>query len=415
MVKLHIDDLEVGMRLGCDLKGANGRFLLPKGVEIEEKHLRILKIWGVNEIDIEGEIEGEGASKANFSPAILERSKELVDDLFALSNTEFPPVIELQRLSLNKTAQRLSQGCPSPLETQTVQETPLVPVEEEPEQFAGPEDLAGAEVELASFPDIYFQIADVLNSPSSTASHVADVVSKDAALSAKLLRLVNSPFYGFPSKVDSITRAVALVGSKELSMLALGVSVVEYFEDVPPELMDMRNFWMHSIACGVFAHILASHMAGLSEERFFLGGLIHDIGRLVILKNAPRCAAITLNIARSKPCLLFEAEQEVIGFDHSAVASNLMRLWQFPESLEEMVTYHHSPGQSPHIVDAAVVHCADIMARSLWTGYKGLFYVPPLNQQAWEALELSPGVLSSVMSQGEHLIQDIFNTFLGEH
>ncbi len=411
MGKLSIEHITPGMRLAADLRGANGRFLLPRGVEIQDKHLRIMKIWGVNEAEVEGGPASDKREDAPdaLPPELMGQALMLLETLFRLSNPTYPPVRVLKQLSLQKLIDHIRQNKPLLLPGKP-SGRPLTLPKERPESAMA---LAGQEVQLVSFPDIYFQIMEVLNDPGSTASHVAEVVGRDSSLTMKLLRLVNSPFYGFPSKVDSITRAVALVGSNELSMLALGISVVQYFEHVPPELMDMRHFWMHSIACGVFARILASHKPGLSEERFFLGGLIHDVGRLVILKCAPESAAASLLLTRDKPCMLYEAEQAVLGFDHSEVASRLMRLWQFPETLEDMVAFHHNPAAATSVLDAAIIHIADIMASSMWTGYKGLFYVPPLEPAAWEALELSPSILAPALSKGEHLILDIYNTFSG--
>jgi len=414
MGTISIEELTPGMELASDLRGSNGRFLLPKGTEIEEKHLRILKIWGVDEVEIEDSETAACAEEDGIPPELAAMAASLADRLFALSNPDFEPVAELKRISKQKIATRLQQGARphdlAPPVTEERQAQTALPGS----RPACATDLADREVELASFPDIYFQIRDVLSDPSSTASHVADVVSKDSSLTVKLLRLVNSPFYGFPSRVDSITRAVTLVGSNELSMLALGVSVVEYFEDVPPEIMDMRNFWMHSIACGVFARILASHKVGLSEERFFLGGLIHDIGRLVILKNAPQCAAAALRLSTGGPCLLHEAEQKVFDFDHSHVAGRLMHLWQFPSALEDMVAAHHAPLSAATPLDAALLHCADIFARTVWGAYKSTVYVPPLEPEAWGLLAVSPAVIPSAFAQAEHVIGDIYATFLGE-
>ena len=416
MATITIEELTPGMRLADDLHGSNGRFLLPKGIEIEEKHIRILKIWGVAEATVEN--MDSNHSRAGDAPAvsahIFQQAQLLVNELFILSNDHFAPMRECKRYSLRKTVDLLSRGRNLDKYLPNAHESAAACFCVPHEQPASALVLADTEVQLASFPDIYFQIIEVLNNPSSTAAHVADVVSKDSSLSVKLLKLVNSPFYGFPSKVDSITRAVALVGCNELSMLALGVSVMQYFNNVPPELMDMRTFWMHSIACATFAHILAGHVGRDSEERFFLGGLIHDIGRLVILKNASDCAALSLRLASGKPCLLYEAEEQIMGFDHAAVAGHLLQQWQFPDSLEEMVAFHHAPCEADERIDAAIIHLADIMTRSIWSSYKGLFHVPPLDEEAWGALGLNPGVVPLILKQGEHLILDVINTFLGE-
>lgn len=415
MATISIEELTPGMELTSDLYGSNGRFLLPKGTEIEEKHLRILKIWGVNEVEVANLDSGAGHCEEDVSPELSAEAAMLMDRLFSLSNPESPPVAELRRVSLHNAVHHLQQGG-SPLDIAPAVARQGGPSMDDLPQPAPecPKDLAEREVQLASFPDIYFQIREVLDNPASTASHVADVVSKDSSLSVKLLRLVNSPLYGFPSRVDSITRAVTLVGSNELSMLALGVSVVEYFEDVPPELLDMRNFWMHSIACGVFARILAGHLAGQSEERFFLGGLIHDVGRLVTLKNAPQCTAAALRKSLATPSLMHEAERDIFGFDHADVAARLMLLWQFPSSLAEMVAGHHAPMSAQEPLDAAIVHCADVFARSLWAGYRATFYVPRLQQEAWELLALSPNIIPPAYAHAEHMISDIYASFLGD-
>lgn len=426
MGKINIDDVKPGMTLASDLVSPNGRFLFAKGTPLDEKRLRIMKIWDITEADIQDVSREEACAAAEraFSPEILAQSDEYVNILFrpALSDHDATPgaagdaVQELRRLCLRKVAERLAAGqtlpalC-EPAEYPAADAHIALPEESAP---VSAKAIARRENQLASFPDIYFQIMDVLNNPRSPLTLAADAVSKDTSLTAKLLRVVNSPFYGFASRVDSIHRAVTLVGANELSMLALGVSVVQYFQDIAPGLVDMKRFWKHSIAAGVFGRILASHKRGLSEERFFLGGLIHDIGRLVILKNYPQITAKAYALSCAKPCLLYEAEREVMGFDHAEVAGRLLEAWQFPSGLEQMVRLHHAPETAAPPIDAAIIHLADIMARTLAIQALDIAYVPPLNEQAWRALELASSVLASVYSQAEHLIEDIYQTFLGQ-
>ncbi len=108
-----------------------------------------------------------------------------------------------------------------------------------------------------------------MESPSSSAKDIAEVVSTDVALSTKLLKLVNSPLFGLTQKVDSIERAVSYVGEEELSNLALGITAIRYFKDIPPELIDMQTFWRHSLSCGIFAKLIASNYKDMSDETFF--------------------------------------------------------------------------------------------------------------------------------------------------
>jgi HD-like signal output (HDOD) protein len=197
-------------------------------------------------------------------------------------------------------------------------------------------------------------------------------------------------------------------------MLALGVSVVQHFRDVPPDLMNMKLFWQHAISCGVFAKLLAGHMVGLSEERFFVAGLIHDIGRLVLAKNYPQTATRVLLLAKSRPCTLPEAEQEVLGFDHAEVGRLLLRGWKFPTSLEQVVGYHHKPMRAQHVVETGILHVANVMAHAFLMHGGAPLYVPPLDGQAWEELDLSPSVIAPAMRQAERQVEDIFQAFLSK-
>jgi len=403
----NIDNLASGMTLASDLLGANGRFLLPKGTVLEDKH--------VTEADVAGEDAAEPGSETHSddSPAHVEdQAHKWAAWLFRRANLDLEPMREIHRLSLQALAAASAAGVLAPvcIVSPSGEPAPLPNLGDMPASAA---DLASREVQLASFPDIYFQIVDVLNSPNSSAIHAADVVSKDTSLTARLLRLVNSPFYGFPSRIDSISRAVTLVGSNELSMLALGVSVVQHFQDIPAERIDMKAFWKHSIATGVFARLLAVHKLGLTEERFFLGGLIHDIGRLIMLRNYPLAARHVLDIALHYDVALCEAERQVMGFDHADAAGCILTQWTFPLCLEEMVRYHHQPDSSQNQLDAAIVHLADILAHALIYERGDPAGVPALSPQAWKVLDMPVSLLASVVRQAQHLIGDIFQAFLG--
>ena len=122
-----------------------------------------------------------------------------------------------------------------------------------------PSSLVGEDTQLASLPNIFMEITDVLSDPRSSAINIANVISKDPSLSAKLLKIVNSAFYNFPSRIDTISRAVMIIGSKQLSALALGTSIIRIFQDIPSDLVNMKSFWEHSLACGIGARMIASY------------------------------------------------------------------------------------------------------------------------------------------------------------
>lgn len=414
---VNIDDLHAGMILESDLIGPNNRFLLPRGAALDPAHIRMLKAWGVAEADVSGvsREQAQALAEAELSPETLTRAKAELAPFFSRADLDHPAMREIFRLS----ALRWARGAPAecslpPLDSCAPPAPDLGP---ENDVFAkgkgSPASLVQSEVELSSFPDIYFQINEVLQSPRSSASHIADVVGKDTSLTAKLLKLVNSAFYGFPAKIDTISRAVAILGTNELTTLALGISVAEYFADIPDRLADMKGFWKHSVACGVLARILASARVGLSEERFFVAGLIHDVGRLVMFKRLPFASTQALLLSRSTRTPLREAEQEVLGFDHAAVSGALLKAWKFPATLELPVRHHHAPAKAMNPLEPSIIHVADALAIAMQYGGSGSIYVPPLQEKAWETLGQGPAVLAPAMAQADRQICEILRAFLG--
>jgi HD-like signal output (HDOD) protein len=226
-----------------------------------------------------------------------------------------------------------------------------------------------------------------------------------------LLKLVNSAFFALPSKVDSITRAVALIGGRELSALAMGLSVIRFFKGIPATVMDMKNFWLHSVACGIFARILAHRGSELSEELFFLGGLLHDIGRLIMFSEYPRVSAYTIDVAKKRKVPLVIVEREILGYDHSQVTGLLLQKWEFPKSLQTMIRYHHTPLISRTPMDSAIILTADIMSIALGFGFSGNPCIPAFEKEVWEATNLSPSVLNLSIKQADRQISETLQSF----
>ncbi len=415
---VNVNHLKEGMVLADDLFAPKNRFLLAKGTTIEAKHIRIMKSWGVNEANIVGISQAEAAAGAasSLDPQVITNSKEYVEKFF-LETDDSPEITgELKRLSMLRAGQLLGAGqeLPQPWAIDPHQKNADVSVVKHPRGTFSAGELVKRQIQFISFPDIYYRIVDVLNDPLSSASHLAGVVSKDPSLSTKLLRLVNSPFYGFPSKIGSITRAISLIGSADLTNLAIGISVVNSFKMIPPALMDVKAFWRHSISCGVAARTLAAQKMGLTEERFFVAGLIHDIGRLVLIKECPDEFRSAMNLSRKERIPLYVAEKEVLGFDHAMVGSLLMKDWRFPSSLERPIRFHHIPSKATSSLEPAIIHVADIMAIILHFGQGGGMLVPPLDADACDILGITSGLLEYVFSQADRQLNEIQRIFLGE-
>jgi HD-like signal output (HDOD) protein len=279
-----------------------------------------------------------------------------------------------------------------------------------------PEDLLKGFVQLSSLPVIYTKINEAINDPQSSMKDISDIISDDPGLTSRLLQLVNSAFYGFPSRVETVSRALFIVGTRQIRDLALANSIMNVFEGIPEALVSMESFWRHSVACGLAAKILATYRrCEMNVERFFAAGIIHDIGRLVIYKKIPETAQAMILRCKNHREPLFSVERETIGFDHSELGRRLMQSWNLPPSLEEVVACHHSPQEARRYpVEAAVIHIADIIVHAMELGNSGQQYIPPMDEKAWQLIGIPTSALSPALDQLEREVGDVVQSLFGK-
>ena len=441
--RLPFAALAPGMVLAEALRREDGILLLPRGTVLTSRQIGLFPAWDVQEAvivwdeprqeavvrpeqtapseescapaaspeDNRGSSAPAAASPdAACTPAQLAAAREALAPRFALAVPESRPMAALLALCLPRAARVLARRGPAAL----LPPGP-VPPEELPPMPDGPPpapmSLIESDPKLTALPDVFVRISEVLNDPNSTAKAAADAIGKDTGLSAKLLKVVNSAFYGFPVKVDTLSRAVTIVGSRQITTLAMGLSVIAVFRDLPGGLVDMRSFWKHSIGCGIIASTLADPEEELDAERLFVAGLLHDVGRLVLYRCLPRHAAHALALARTERILLREAEVRLLGFDHAMLGGMLLRKWRFPENLEKAVRHHHG-GTNFALPMPAMVHVADVMANALVAGSSGEGLVPPIAPAAWSTTRLAPARLTDVAAVAESQIGDIVKAFL---
>lgn len=218
---------------------------------------------------------------------------------------------------------------------------------------------------LVSLPGVGMRINKMVNDASSSASDIGKVISQDPALTARLLRIANSPAYGLSSQVDTVSRAVAVIGIQRIRDLVLATSTIDAFEGIPNELVTMENFWRHSLYCGLAAHLLAEQRKMKNAETLFIAGLLHDVGQLVIFRKAPQESrqALLMSIEGPDELALHKTERQVLGFDHAQVGAALLRHWHFPDLLVECVEFHHAPALArKYPMETALVHIANSIA-----------------------------------------------------
>jgi putative nucleotidyltransferase with HDIG domain len=271
-----------------------------------------------------------------------------------------------------------------------------------------PRELVSGAIEIASLPEIFLKVNEMIDSPRHSAADIGRIISHDAALSARLLKIANSVFYGFPSQIDTISRAIIVIGTRELRDLILATSVMRVFKGLPNDLVTMEDFWRHSICCGLAARSLAAQRGEQQVERYFVAGLLHDIGSLLVYRKIPELAREALLRAQYNNVPLYRAEQDVMGFDHAAVGVEILRKWKLPESLQEATEFHHNPGMAQRFPrDTALIH-------ALQYGNSGDPHVAPMDSQAWRLADLSDDTISMVISEVEKQFNSAVELFQPE-
>ena len=193
--------------------------------------------------------------------------------------------------------------------------------------------------ELVSFPDVAVQVNDLLADDVSDAEKVGAIIEQDPALTATLLKVANSSMYGVGGGVDSVAKAFTRIGAREIQELTLGICATRAFNGVPNEILSVEDFWQHSLLCGAAARILARRVRTPDAGMVFTGGLLHDIGHLVMFHLIPTESLEALALSRDEMDgdEVYLAEREVLGFDHMDVGRLLGELWNWPAALVQSI------------------------------------------------------------------------------
>lgn len=279
-----------------------------------------------------------------------------------------------------------------------------------------PQALVNKSLELVSAPTTYARLDALISDPDSAIDDISAVINTDPALTTRLLKIVNSPFYGFPSQINTISRAITIIGTRELTHLVLATSVMNAFRGIPANLLDMDTFWRHSLACAITAKYLAEATHQTNHEQYFIAGLLHNIGSLVLYQSVPELAREAINSARFGHEVLHEAEKRIIGFDHAEVGAILIQNWRLPESLAQVARYHHQPGKAEQDqLEVAIVHIADILVSSVPFGHNGDQHVPPMDESAWQHLNLKPEAMPSLLFNVSRQLDSLATLMRPEH
>jgi len=389
---VDLDNLAEGVVLNTDVRDNNGRLILSRGKRIDAGHIRLFRIWGVSEVDIEGPHNAVAPDAGEEEINKRVKSEHTVEMICQCVDVRHPAIAAIFKAAVEYRYQNnllIAFGAKHPLSEKF--KLNLASGIETQVQFA--------EVQLPESPEIVAAYQKVIADPLSSANDIADVINRSPSLAALLLKIANSPLFGFMSRIDTISRAITLLGTKEIGELVAGISIMRVFRDIPAELIDMPTFLRHSLACGILSRILAARKNLQNTERLFVAGLLHDIGRLVWYRYFPEQAKLSLYMSKKSGLPLYEIEEECLGINHGQMAAHLLTKWELPPALAETIVYHHRPSRSPNSVEAGIVHMADIAINALGLGHSGEHIIARFEHRVWDKLDIAPQALVTAIGQ----------------
>lgn len=238
--------------------------------------------------------------------------------------------------------------------------------------------------------------------PNTTTEQMGKVISKDHILAAKLLKLVNSAFYGFPQKISSLNSAIILLGFNVIKSLIISSSIFELMESQDVEL------WEHSLGCAVVCSVLAKRLDVSDPEEVSTAGLIHDIGKVAIKMELRKEFDTIQQMVHDRQISMLDAEREFLGIDHAEVGGWLAKSWNLPAKLVEPIACHHNPMDAKNEqMSTAIIHFSDMLIRGLGYGHGDDVWVPPLSKSAWQLLNFTQNDLDEILDEVEEKLWDV--------
>ncbi|MDP3539680.1 MAG: HDOD domain-containing protein [Azonexus sp.] len=252
--------------------------------------------------------------------------------------------------------------------------------------------------QLPSLPTAITELLASFGDEDVDIGRIGRLIARDQGLTARVLRVANSSFYGLQHKVGTINEAVVVLGFRAVRSMVLAVGVNGVFRVDQCKGFDALGYLRHCVAVGVAARELAP-LTGHNPELAFTGGILHDVGELVLAANFPEEYAEALSYRKKHDCFLVVAERDILGMDHCQVGALLADTWRFPPALREALAEHHAPAAAMAGSLAELVHVADAIAHGLGLGHTHAEMVMPVERTAWQRLGLDVEKIGRILPQ----------------
>ena len=275
-----------------------------------------------------------------------------------------------------------------------------------------PEALLEKCPDLTTLPSVYHKLNEAINSPSCTTGIISRIISQDPILTIKVLKMVNSAFYGFPHEIDDIPQAIVIIGMQQLNDLVLTHSIINLFDNQKSTPFTLEDFWKFSLASGIEAKILATQSKGKFSERIFVGGLLHNIGKLIMAIAEPELYISCRELSTSEEVSMTIAEKSIFGYSHVEVNRAIMNSWKIPQMINDLSSNYLSPQQSSFLSECDLIRLAHIMVQTTGLGNNGDFFIPEFSDQSLDDLNLTLAALEESLIDLKGQFSEICTTFL---
>lgn len=266
---------------------------------------------------------------------------------------------------------------------------------------------------LVSLPNVYYRLDALIQNPSSSVDDFAKLLGADTDLCARLLTIANSAFYSLPMTVDTVPKAISIIGTRQIRELVLVTSVMNVFKGNDLNGMSMDSFWRHSVAVGVIAKYIAKTLNMPQADKAYVPGLLHDLGRLALYIS---CNDTMLSLEQQKQqqgVSLTQLENEFFGYNHADVGGGLLIKWQVPQSIVEPVMMHHNPRLADEFyMMTCVIALADTIAIQQGFCSGSTVKVDQQQHDMLEELHINEQQLDTIWQQAEQEIKQVSRQFL---
>jgi putative nucleotidyltransferase with HDIG domain len=226
---------------------------------------------------------------------------------------------------------------------------------------------------LPTLPHVAMEVSRLANSSTSSMSDIVRIIHNDPSLTAKMLKVANSAFYGMPKRIESLNMALVVLGMREINSLVTSICIFKAFPITPGRpTFDREKFWEHSAGCGEIAKVIAHKLSIRVFGVEFTAGLLHDIGKIVLDQYFHEDFILALELSQSENIPMVEAEERILGVGHTQLGAWLSSVWNLPPNLVDAIVYHHDPmGSKDHRTLCALIHLADAFCKIVGIGFSG--------------------------------------------